>query len=63
MKMKLPLFNAAEDDWSFCCCFSSTKTDVGKLFTNTDVNNSSPKMAKKLYRKNLAIFARLCVEG
>lgn len=52
----LPLFNAAVDVCSVCCCLPSTKTDVGKLLTNTAVDVKMAKMANKLKLKNLAIF-------
>lgn len=52
----LPLFNAAVAVCSFCCCFVSTKTDVGKLLTSTVVDNKIEKITPKLYFKNQAIL-------
>lgn len=52
----LPLFNAAV--CSFCCCFVSTKTDVGKLLTSTMVDNKIAKTTPKLYFKSLAILLK-----
>lgn len=46
LRVHLPLFNAAEDEVSLCCCFASTNTDVGKLLTSTVVDNKIEKMAK-----------------
>lgn len=55
----LPLFSAAVVVCSFCCCFVSTKTDVGKLLTSTMVDNKIAKISTKLYFKNQAIsFSR-----
>lgn len=58
MRVHLPLFNAAEDEDSLCCCFASTNTDVGKLLTSTVVDNKTAKMAKTWYLKNRAIFCQ-----
>lgn len=59
LREHLPLFgtDAADDEDSLCCCFSSTNTDVGKLLTSTVVDNKTAKMVKTWYLKNLAIFA------
>lgn len=52
----LPLFSDVEVVCSFCWCFVSTKTDVGKLLTSTVVDNKIAKITSISHFMNLAIL-------
>lgn len=56
LQKSLPLFNAVAVDCSFCCCFVSTKTDVGKPLTSTVADNKIEKITPTLYFKSHAIL-------